>query len=98
MNNVKEKNNGSKVGSQVKGEWSTEAKAQYEVYRNGNLSRDTIAQWIRNDLSAVISFSHGCLDDKLIFDALVNAFYARYEKLHGEKHDEVVKAMENDKS
>lgn len=79
-----EKNNGSKVGPQVKG-WSTEEKAQYEVYRNGNLSRETIAGWIKNDLSAVSSFVHGCISDKTIFDALVDAFYARYKKLHDEK-------------
>lgn len=84
MENVKEKNNSAKVGPQVSG-WSTEEKAQFEVYRNGSLSRDTIAKWIRNDLGAIASFVHGVMTDEKIFGVLTDAYFERYKKLHEEK-------------
>lgn len=85
---LNEKNSSSKVGTKVKG-WTTEEKAQYEVYKNGDLSRATIADWIRNDLQSIASFIHGTLTDETIFNATVDAYYARYKKLHVENGTEV---------
>lgn len=80
-----EKNNGAKTTPQ-KGQresfFTTEEKAQYEVFRNGNLPRETIEKWIRNDLSAVLSFVHGILNDEEIFTVLVDKYYEKYKKLH----------------
>lgn len=70
---------------------TTEEKAQYEVFKNGNLPRETIEKWIRNDLSAVLSFIHGVLNDKEIFDLLVDKYYEKYTRLHAN-------AKENDVS
>lgn len=61
---------------------TTEEKAQYEVFTNGDLPKETIAKWIKNDLSAAASFIHGCLRDPMIFDALVEVYYKRYKNLH----------------
>lgn len=62
--------------------FTSEEKAQFEVFRNGKLSRETIEKWVRNDLTAVMSFIHGTLKDESIFKALVDAYYYRYQKLH----------------
>lgn len=62
--------------------FTTEEKAQFEVFRNGKLSRETIEKWVRNDLTAVMSFIHGTLKDESIFKALVDAYYYRYQRLH----------------
>lgn len=67
---------------------TTEEKAQYEVFRNGELPRETIATWIKNDLTATASFIHGCLRDEMIFEALVDAYFKRYKNLHAKKDDE----------
>lgn len=85
-----EKNNSAKVGTQVNG-WSTEEKAQYEVFKNGSLSRETIDKWIRNDLGAIASFVHGVMTDDKIFEALSLAYYERYKKLHEVKAGMVLK-------
>lgn len=61
---------------------TSEEKAQYEVFRNGDLPKETIEQWITNDLMAVKSFVSGILEDKTIFNALTSAYYERYKKLH----------------
>lgn len=88
-----EKNNGSKVATENgAGEFFTaEEKAQFEVFRNGKLDRETIGRWVRNDLTAIMSFVHGTLKDDTIFNALVDAYFFRYQKLHETK-------LENDKS
>lgn len=61
---------------------TTEEKAQYEVFRNGELPKQTIEKWIRNDLGAIMSFVQGCLTDPTIFRAVADAYYERYKKLH----------------
>lgn len=67
---------------------TTEEKAQYEVFRNGDLPRETISGWITNDLKAIMSFVHGCLNDPQIREPLIDAYYARYKKLHAAKKKE----------
>lgn len=67
---------------------TTDEKAQFEVFANGNLPRETIARWIKNDLSAVLSFVHGVLRDEKIFNALVDAYFERYKVMHEEKKDD----------
>lgn len=82
MNNVKEKNNGAAL--------STEEAAQYEVFKNGSISRETVDKWVRNDLTAIMSFLQVAWSDELVFRSIADAFYARYEKLHAkikEDHD-----------
>lgn len=95
MNNEKENHStttvaqNSRVGKLAKDDatraenfFTTEEKAQYEVFKNGNLPRETIKKWIENDLGAIISFAHGCLRDEIILKALVDTYYDRYTKLH----------------
>lgn len=82
-----EKENTSPKVKTEKPYFTTEEKAQYEVFRNGSLPKETIEKWIRNDLNAVLSFVHGCLSDAAIFDALAGAYYERYKNLHAEKID-----------
>lgn len=66
--------------------FTTEEKAQYEIFRNGTLPKETIAKWIKNDLSAINSLVHACLNDEGVFNALVEAYYNRYLELHS-KHN-----------
>lgn len=80
-------NSGAKISAEKKvkagSEFNTtEEKAQYEVFRNGGLPRDTIAKWISNDLKSVISLVSGCLNDKDVFEAIVDAYYKKYRSLH----------------
>lgn len=64
--------------------FTTDEKAQYEVFKNGNIPRETLANWIENDLRAILSFVHGCLNDKVIKEALIDAYYMRYKALHNQ--------------
>lgn len=66
---------------------TTDEKAQYEVFTNGTLPRETISKWIRNDLTAVLSFVHGILNDEKIFGALTDAYYERYRQLHDQSKE-----------
>lgn len=79
-----EENNGAKAAPKKSDNApvSTDEKAQYEVFRNGELPRDQIAEWINNDLKATLSFISGALNDSEINNALVDAYYNRYKKLH----------------
>lgn len=76
------KNNGPALNGQRERFITSEEKAQYEVFKNGNLPKETIEKWIRNDLQAIMSFVHGCLKDERIFAALVDSYYSRYKSLH----------------
>lgn len=67
--------------------FTTDEKAQYEVFKNGNLPRDTIQRWIENDLGAIISFAHGILKDERVKKTLVDAYYERYTALHANAKD-----------
>lgn len=83
-----EKNNGTK--SQAKESlFTTDEKAQYQVFKNGELPKETIAEWIRNDLQAIMSFVHGMLKDEYVFGVLVNAYYERYKALHQLEKDKI---------
>lgn len=73
----------------------TDEKAQYEVFRNGDLPRETIKEWIGNDLKAILSFVSGVLRDPEIMEPLVDAYYARYKKLHAPKPPENVEKSPN---
>lgn len=68
---------------------TTAEKAQYEVFQNGALPRDTIEKWIRNDLTAVMSFVHGILNDPDIFPAVVDLYFKKYQALHGNLVDQM---------
>lgn len=72
-------------------EASTEERAQFAVFRDGTLSREVIGSWIKKDLQAIASFVHGTMSDPEIFNAVVEAYYQRYLKLHANK-------QKNDKS
>lgn len=94
-----QKNNGAKVIAQNEVPesgnvgWSSEEKAQYEVFRNGKLPRETISGWIDNDLRAIMSFVSGVLNDPELHDALVEAYYKKYQKLHANKEEDVEKTV-----
>lgn len=75
-----QKNDGAKVAPQAF--VGTDEKAQYEVFRNGSIPRETIAEWVANDLKAILSFVSGVLKDERIREPLIDAFYERYKKLH----------------
>lgn len=70
------------VPKNVQYDWTTEEKAQYEVFRNGELPRETIEQWVTNDLRTIMSFISSVLNEKEVKDALVDAFYQKYLKYH----------------
>lgn len=74
-----EKNNGSKVVAQ-NGPVGIEESAQYEVFRNQDLSRDTVDQWCGNDLESIRALVQIIMDDPIVRGALVDAMYARYKK------------------
>ena len=87
--NEKEKNNGATTSPEnapVHKEWveptTTEEKAQYQVFARGDLPKDQLREWINNDLRAVMSCISTLLTDKEDNSSLVDAFYARYQKLH----------------
>lgn len=68
---------------------TTAEKAQYEVFNNGGLPKETIEKWIRNDLTAVLSFVHGILNDPDIFPAVVDLYFKKYQALHGNMVDQM---------
>lgn len=84
--NEQKKTNGAENSAEVRESeklgFTTEEKAQYEVFRNGNLPRETVHEWVNNDLKAIMSFVSGVLRDPDLNDALVDAFYLKYKKLH----------------
>lgn len=88
-----QKNNGAKGTPQAL--VGTDEKAQYEVFRKGDIPRDTIKEWIGNDLKAILSFVSGVLRDETIMEPLVDAFYEKYKKLHAPKPEENVKEGSN---
>lgn len=57
-------------------------KAQYEVFANGDISKERIGEMIDNDLKAIMSFAHGMLHDKELRVAVVDIYYKRYKALH----------------
>lgn len=67
----------------------TDERAQYEVFRNGELPRETLAKWLRNDLQSVSSLVNGCLQEPTVFEALVDAYYKKYQALHTKKTEDV---------
>lgn len=83
-----QKNDGPKVSGQDERFITAAEKAQYEVFANGNLPRETIHKWIGNDLRAIQSFVHGVLNEPTIMEAVVNAYYDRYKKMHNENQKE----------
>lgn len=87
MNN--EKNTSTTSNAKVGNVFTTDEKAQYEVFKNGHLPKETIEKWIKNDLNAIVSFAHGVMNDQHIFQALVSAYYQRYLALHEQKVDEM---------
>lgn len=66
---------------------TTAEKAQYEVFLNGALPKETIEKWIRQDLNAIASFVHGILNDPDIFPAVVDLYYKKYQALHTNDKD-----------
>lgn len=80
--------NGKETKAEKRGTFTTEEKAQYEVFANGNLPRETLDKWIRNDINSAMSLLHASLTDETIFKALGDAFEARYRKLHEQKVDD----------
>lgn len=67
--------------------FTTAEKAQYEVFKNGGLPKETIEKWIRQDLNAIQSFVHGILNDPEIFPAVVDLYYKKYQALHTNDKD-----------
>lgn len=66
---------------------TTEEKAQYEVFKNGELPRATLDKWIRTDLESAMSVLHAIRHDDTIFKAVGDAFEARYRKLHSKQNE-----------
>lgn len=62
--------------------FTLEEKAQYEVFKNGDLPRETIAKWTKQDLSAIRAFVHIITSNENVMEALVNGLYNNYKKLH----------------
>lgn len=82
MKNEKENHREKGVAEEQPAISSTVEKAQFEVFTNGSLPRETLEKWIRNDLSAVASFADACLKEPEIMKAVVDVYYNRYVKLH----------------
>lgn len=80
-NNVKE-DDGAKARAESDTFATTKEKAQYEIFRNGSLPRETIASWIRNDLTSILSLVSSLRSEKELFDALVDSMFIKYRSLH----------------
>lgn len=87
-NNGKENHGAETASENIVG---SAERAQYEVFRNGSLPRETIDKWVRNDLTAIMSFCHTVMHSPDVWNALVDALYAKYQSLH-------TKEENNDKS
>lgn len=81
MNNAKENSSTKTLPKEQRIE-TTDERAQYEVFRNGDLPRETIEKWIEADLRAIMSLVSGMLNDPEIRGPVVDAYYSRYKKLH----------------
>lgn len=88
---VKEKNSSATVSAEKF--ITTEEKAQYEIFRNGSLPRETIEKWIRADIAAIRSLLDGIWRDEKIFGAIVDQYYARYQELHTKPQEDGKEAV-----
>lgn len=61
------------------------SKVDYSVMKNANLSKETIGEWLDNDLQTLFVFVCDVMHTKEIRDALVDVLYARYKALHAQK-------------
>lgn len=81
------KNNGPETPSE-NGPVGLKENADFEVFRNGELPKETIAKWLANDLKAVLSLVSGILKDAELNSLIVDYYYGQYKKMHekdGEK-------------
>lgn len=56
--------------------------AQFEVFRNGNIPKERLREYIVNDVKAIMSFCHAVINDPDVLGSLTDGFYKRYEALH----------------
>lgn len=88
MKHEKQENDGAKVSPKTAGElFTTAEKAQYEVFKNGTLPRETIQKWVTADLRAIQSLVYGILNDEVLKEAVAEHYYKIYQKLHPNETD-----------
>jgi len=58
------------------------ARADYEVFKNGQLTREQIAEWLQKDIQGIYVLLSEILGTPEILDAIVNVFYSRYTDIH----------------
>lgn len=83
-----QKNNGATAETQRR-LTSTAEKAQYEVFRNGKVPRERIAEWLERDLDSIRSLVYELRFNADLKEALVDVYYARYQELTSAAKDEV---------
>lgn len=64
---------------------SVDAKIQYSVFQDGQLSRDTIKGWLSKDIRGVYLLLSELLTSPEALDALTEVFYKRYLSFHEQK-------------
>lgn len=70
---------------------TSDEKAQYEVFRNGKIDRETIAKWTRADIQSANALLSACWREESVFQALVDSLFAKYQALHQQPSDDVQK-------
>lgn len=71
-----EKNNGAKVVAEEG--LSSAERAQVEAFRNGQVSKEVLEGWIRNDLQSAVSLLMSMLHDPEVWRVVADRYYARY--------------------
>lgn len=72
-----------------------DSKIQYEVFKNGTLTKEQIAENLKKDIAGVVVTIHEILNSPVCMEALVDAFYTRYEDFH--KQAQMKDAIDNQK-
>lgn len=57
-------------------------KIKFAVKENANISRETISEWLRQDVRRVHIFMTEILENKFIFEQLTEVYWKRYQDLH----------------
>lgn len=93
MDNEK-KNHSGKDSAKKQSVFTTAEKAQYEVFRNGSITKAQLEEWLRNDIKSIRAFCYTVEHDPRIWEVFVDVHYERYQALHQNGQE----AVTNDKS
>lgn len=69
-------------------------KIDYEVFKNGSISKETIKEWLKKDIQGVYVLLSEMLYSPEVIDALVEVFYQRYLKMHKQPPEVTAEQMD----